>query len=157
MARVTVYENNFNRPVQTGLLTDATTFSTELSIAYSSITYPSTSSNFQLLTQTWYDNYTWQSGTPLSSGFDGTQSSSSGFQAATNSTYPPSIKQLARQPIQCLGLLRVQKNRILGIQQLSVQRQLLRIIATGSYKPRAATSRVVWTRPRSNTLSTGRL
>jgi hypothetical protein len=40
---VTVYENNLNRPVQTGLITDATSFAGEISGASTSITYPATS------------------------------------------------------------------------------------------------------------------
>lgn len=56
---VTVYENNFNRPTETGLLTDNTTpFSTHLSNAYGSTGYPSTASNYEQLTVTHYDDYT---------------------------------------------------------------------------------------------------
>jgi RHS repeat-associated protein len=55
---VTVYDNGLNRPLQTGLLTDAATpFTTHLSNAYSSIAYPSTATNFELLSVIHYDDY----------------------------------------------------------------------------------------------------
>jgi RHS repeat-associated protein len=54
---VTVYENTFNRPVQTGLLTDGNSLAYHLGAAYSSVSYPSVTSGFELLTETHYDNY----------------------------------------------------------------------------------------------------
>ncbi len=48
-----------NRPIETGLLTDATTpFSTHLSNAYISTSYPSTASGYEQLSITHYDDYT---------------------------------------------------------------------------------------------------
>ena len=86
---VTVYENGHDRPIQSGLLTDPTTpLGTELSNAYNSTSYPSTTSGYQVLTQTFYDNYNWQAGTPVNSGFDASQASSAGFQPSSNTTYP---------------------------------------------------------------------
>jgi RHS repeat-associated protein len=111
---VTAYENYLDRPVETGLLTDATPFSTELSNAYSSTSYPSTSGNFQLLTQTWYDNYSWQSGTPLSGGFDGSQSSAAGFLSASNSTYPYP-QGVSLTPYSTMGLVTGSRSAILGM------------------------------------------
>jgi RHS repeat-associated protein len=99
---VTVYDN-LNRQIETGLLADATTtFATELSNAYSSTSYPGTASNFTVLTQTFYDNYAWQSSTPLSSGFDVTQTSS-GFEPASTTAYPYAVNA-AVTPYTTLGL-----------------------------------------------------
>jgi RHS repeat-associated protein len=110
---VTVYENNLNRAVQTGLLTDATSFSAELSNAYNSITYPSTVSNFELLTQTWFDTYTWQTGTPLSAGFDASQSSSTGFLPSSDASYPYP-RAVSKSTYTTLGLVTGSKKEILG-------------------------------------------
>ena len=55
---VTVYENNFNRPIQTGLLNGTSgDFNTHLNYAYVSTSYPSTANGFELLTVTHYDDY----------------------------------------------------------------------------------------------------
>ncbi|NCI45661.1 DUF6443 domain-containing protein [Sediminibacterium soli] len=63
---VTVYENTLNRPVQTGLLADASTRATHAAAAASSAGYPSVASGFELLTETFYDGYGWVTGTGLS-------------------------------------------------------------------------------------------
>ena len=111
---VTMYENNLDRPTQTGLLADATTtFATHLSNAYGSTAYPNTSANFELLTQTWYDNYTWQTGTPLSAGFDATQSSSSGFMGASD-VNPPYPRAVSLTSYTTTGLVTGAKAEILG-------------------------------------------
>jgi len=86
---VTTYDL-LNRPLQTGLLTDANNQSYHASNAYSSITYPvTTGSNFEQLTQNWYDNYTWMASTTtgLPSNIDNTQSTS-GFLTASNTATP---------------------------------------------------------------------
>lgn len=57
---VTLYENNLNRPVKTGLYTNATSFDSHRSAAQNSSVYPFTtepSSNWELLTETHYDDY----------------------------------------------------------------------------------------------------
>jgi RHS repeat-associated protein len=51
-----------NRAVRTGLLTDANTREVHQANAGQSISYPSTASNYELLTQTYYDDYTWVAG-----------------------------------------------------------------------------------------------
>src|SRR5579862_5090749 len=56
-----------NRPDSTGLLTDANNRTYHQNLAYNNINYPNTSSNFELLTQTYYDNYAWASGAGLGS------------------------------------------------------------------------------------------
>jgi hypothetical protein len=60
---VTVYDNMLNRPVKTGLLADSRSRSVLQSEADNSITYPSTASNFEVLTETYYDDYGWVSAT----------------------------------------------------------------------------------------------
>ncbi|HEX5151674.1 MAG TPA: DUF6443 domain-containing protein [Parafilimonas sp.] len=87
---VTVYDE-LNRPVQTGLLTDANSRSVHETNAASSINYPNTSSNFEQLTQTFYDNYDWVAGS--GSGLSSTLSNpdignSNYFYAASNTTAP---------------------------------------------------------------------
>lgn len=66
----TTYDNTLDRPVSSGLLTDASTpFTTHLSNAYSSIAYPNLANypGYEELSVTFYDNYTWLSsyGNPL--------------------------------------------------------------------------------------------
>jgi RHS repeat-associated protein len=86
--QVNVYDA-LNRLVKTGLLTDAsTTFATHLANAYSSISYPSTATNFTLLTQQFFDNYAWTAGTAVSSGYDASQSAATGFLTASASATP---------------------------------------------------------------------
>jgi RHS repeat-associated protein len=57
---VTKYDNSLNRPYETGLWQDvsATPFTNHLTTANGSISYPSTSSNYELLSFTRYDDYT---------------------------------------------------------------------------------------------------
>jgi len=57
---VTEYDG-LNRPYRTGLLTDANDRTYHQNLAYNSITYPSTSANYEVLTQIFYDNYSWVS------------------------------------------------------------------------------------------------
>jgi RHS repeat-associated protein len=53
---VTKYDD-LNRPKETGLWTENTAFATHLINAYTSTSYPTTASNYELLTETHYDNY----------------------------------------------------------------------------------------------------
>ncbi|MFN8289024.1 MAG: N-acetylmuramoyl-L-alanine amidase [Chitinophagaceae bacterium] len=72
---VTKYDA-LNRPVETGLWTDATPFSTHLANAAVSSSYPSPAAGYEELSKTFYDSYNWLSnyGNPLPSvynnGFD---------------------------------------------------------------------------------------
>jgi len=56
---VTVYDNDLNRPVQTGLLTDGNTRAYHQNNADTKTDYPHINNNFEQLTQTFYDNYDW--------------------------------------------------------------------------------------------------
>ncbi len=86
---VTVYDI-LNRPIQTGLLTDATPFATHLSNADNSFNYPSTTANFDLLSQNYYDDYNWVagSGTTLSSTIDGTNLNNNNYFITSYNTAP---------------------------------------------------------------------
>lgn len=55
---VTKYDD-LNRPVETGLWTNTTTASAHRTAAAGSTTYPQTASGYELLSQTYYDDYTW--------------------------------------------------------------------------------------------------
>lgn len=66
---VTEYDS-LNRPFRTGLLTDANNRSYHQNLAYNSISYPNTSSNYEVLTQTYYDDYSWVAGTGSGLGTD---------------------------------------------------------------------------------------
>lgn len=71
---ITVYDV-LNRPTQTGLLTDAnTTLATHQSNAGASTDYPSTATAFELLSENYYDDYSWvaASGTALTATIDAT-------------------------------------------------------------------------------------
>ena len=62
---VTEYDT-LNRPWRTGLLTDANDRAFHQNLAYNSNSYPNTASNYEILTQTYYDNYSWAAGVGLS-------------------------------------------------------------------------------------------
>jgi RHS repeat-associated protein len=83
---VTVYDL-LNRPVQTGLLTNATPFTTHISPtgAYNSTSYPSTAAGFELLTVTHYDDY---GSLPSGLSATGYLTSWDGNFALTSSSYP---------------------------------------------------------------------
>ncbi|MBN9297990.1 MAG: hypothetical protein J0I41_13335, partial [Filimonas sp.] len=57
---VTVYDD-LNRPVQTGLWNNATDAVTHRQNAYNSSSYPMLDNNYTLLTETFYDDYSWRS------------------------------------------------------------------------------------------------
>lgn len=72
---VTVYENSFNRPVATYLYTNANNQATHQAAANGSIAYPATAAlaSAELLTETYYDNYTWTTAAALPNIFDANQ------------------------------------------------------------------------------------
>jgi RHS repeat-associated protein len=102
-----------NRPVQTGLLTDANNRTIHAVAAYGSSSYPTvTGSNYELLTQTYYDNYSWvaSSGSGLGA-FDLSQATS-GFQAA--GTGFPFVQQVSVTPYQTTGMTTGSKVKIIS-------------------------------------------
>lgn len=86
---VTVYDV-LNRPMQTGLLTNATAFATHLTAADASAAYPSTAANFEQLSQNYYDDYSWVAGTgtTLNSTIDATNLTNSSYFITTYNTLP---------------------------------------------------------------------
>ena len=63
---VTKYDSE-NRSDSTGLLTDGNNRIYHQNLAYNSIFYPATNVNFELLTETYYDNYSWAAAKGFSS------------------------------------------------------------------------------------------
>jgi len=106
---VTKYDN-INRPIETGLLTDATTpFTTHLSNAYNSTSYPSTTTGYEQLTVTHYDNYT-SLPSGLSSSFLTTWN---GYFSATNNTTWP-YPQMPTASSATTGAVTWTQTKILG-------------------------------------------
>ena len=119
-----------DRPVATGLMTDASNYNNRAyhqNLAIASTTYPNLGSyTTELLSQTWYDNYSWvaSSGSGLGSTLDASNTSNTSiFYAASNTTapYPQTIMQTAMTR----GLMTGSKTEILesgGAQNLYVVR-----------------------------------
>jgi RHS repeat-associated protein len=105
--------DEINRPIETGLLTDATTsFATHTTNANASSSYPTTTTNYEQLSKSFYDSYSWLAaeGNPLTSGFD--NSFSSHFEAASNTVFPYPQAQTAST--QTNTLVTGSKVKILG-------------------------------------------
>jgi RHS repeat-associated protein len=86
---VTVYDV-LNRPMQTGLLTNATAFTTHLTAADLSDAYPATATAFEQLSQNYYDDYSWVagSGTTLTATIDATNLTNSNYFLTTINAAP---------------------------------------------------------------------
>jgi RHS repeat-associated protein len=86
---VTVYDV-LNRPVQTGLLTNATAFATHLTAADLSDAYPSISTGFEQLSQNYYDDYSWvaATGTALTAIIDATNLTNTNYFLTTYNAAP---------------------------------------------------------------------
>ncbi|MBI5370933.1 MAG: hypothetical protein HZA79_02775 [Sphingobacteriales bacterium] len=85
----TTYENDLNRPVSTGLWTNANDRAYHQGLAGTSTAYPTVSgASFEELTVTFYDNYLWRAayGNPLSASYDA--SFDSYFQTVSNVNWP---------------------------------------------------------------------
>ncbi|MCC6289882.1 MAG: hypothetical protein IT249_18550 [Chitinophagaceae bacterium] len=91
-----------DRPIATGLMTDASNYNNRAyhqNLAIASAAYPNVGSyTIEVLTQTWYDNYSWvaSTGSGLGSSLDASNTSNTSiFYAASNSTapYPQPISQ----------------------------------------------------------------
>ncbi|MBS1659518.1 MAG: hypothetical protein JST68_00565 [Bacteroidetes bacterium] len=90
--------DNYNRVIKKGIYIDATPFATlqananAAAIQSDGSSYPSTTSNFTLQEQHFYDKYDWLAGTPLSAGYSNT--SSSNFSSAYSVfPYPRPVTQ----------------------------------------------------------------
>ncbi len=82
--------DSLNRPWRTGLLTDANTRVYHQNLAYNSTAYPVTSANYEVLTQTFYDNYSWVSSVApgLSSSLATTYTSNANYFNTAYNTWP---------------------------------------------------------------------
>ncbi|MBK9570517.1 MAG: hypothetical protein IPO53_11815 [Chitinophagaceae bacterium] len=81
--------DEINRPILTGLWADTTYWSVHENNARYSLNYPNPTNNYEVLTQTFYDDYSWVSGTGLSSSFIDTYISNTNyFYTASNTTFP---------------------------------------------------------------------
>jgi RHS repeat-associated protein len=111
---VTKYDN-LNRPDSTGLLTDANNLTYHQNLAANSSSYPNTSSNFELLSQTYYDNYNWVSGTgsSLGSSLDQTYTSSSTYFNTSYNTSPAYAQQI-KQSVQTTGMVTGSMAKVIG-------------------------------------------
>ena len=108
---VTVYDY-LNRPIQTGILSDGSSFSTNISGAYSSNNYPTVSSNFQLLSITHYDDY---SGLPsgLYAGLSSNGNWGNHISATNNSSFPYPQYPLKNNAYGIKGLVTWSQMRVL--------------------------------------------
>jgi len=83
--------DSLNRPILSGLWTDANNRSFHQNLAGASVTYPTPSTGYTVLTQSYYDDYTWVSGS--GSGLSSTaittyNGNTSYFYTADNTTFP---------------------------------------------------------------------
>jgi RHS repeat-associated protein len=111
----TIYDNNTNLPVSTGLITDTTNYNNltyHLQNAYNSITYPNLASypGYEELTVTFYDNYTWLSsyGNPLPASYS--NSYDTYFQTGSLWPYP----QANTQSVQTKTMVTGTRTKIIG-------------------------------------------
>ncbi|TXJ29020.1 MAG: hypothetical protein E6Q24_04910 [Chitinophagaceae bacterium] len=105
---VTKYDE-LNRPVETGLWVSPSSFATHRVAAFTSTSYPSTISDYDLLTVTHYDNYSNLPG-GLTNTFDNVGSSE--FYASYNTS--PEYAQQLSPSTRTLGLITWRQTKILG-------------------------------------------
>ena len=94
---VTVYDS-LDRPFMSGLFTDANNQSYHQNLAAASITYPNTSSNYERLTQTYYDDYSWASGAGVISSLNTTYTSNGVLFNTTYNTNPSFARPIVQYP-----------------------------------------------------------
>lgn len=104
---VTKYDA-LNRPVETGKWTNSSSLATHLSAAYSSIDYPSTTTDYEMLTLAHYDDYT---GLPAELS-DHLTTWNSNFSATDNNNWP--YPQLPQKSNVTKGLVTWTQTKILG-------------------------------------------
>jgi len=83
--------DSLNRPLITGIWTTTGDRTYHQNLAGSSITYPTPSSNYTVLTQMYYDNYSWVSGSGsgvANFAYTGYNSNTNYFYTASDVTYP---------------------------------------------------------------------
>jgi RHS repeat-associated protein len=114
--QVTEYDY-LQRPLRTGLWTNASSRETHQSAAASVATYPApndldTTSNYEILTETYYDTYGWVSGTGLSSTLDNSNTSNSNY-FYTNTAAPEYAQSIAATA-SVRGLVTGMRTKVLG-------------------------------------------
>ncbi|RXK87446.1 RHS repeat-associated core domain-containing protein [Filimonas effusa] len=107
---ITAYDN-FSRPVRTYLWTNTADRSYHEGQAWNNNAYPQIGSGFELLTETYYDNYNWTSGTGLSASIDTAQRGTS-FLAPSDLTFPYARPVI--QAVKAKGLVTGSKVKQLG-------------------------------------------
>ncbi len=109
---VTKYDGE-NRPDSTGLLTDANNRAYHQNLSEHSTSYPSTVSNFELLSQTFYDNYNWATAQGVTGSFFTTYTTSSSYFNTTYNTSPVYAQQIVQYPI-TLGMVTGIQGKVIG-------------------------------------------
>jgi RHS repeat-associated protein len=108
---VTVYDN-LNRPIKTGLLTNSNTRDYHQQLAYPAVGYPNTSSGFELLTETYYDDYDWVNGTGLTATLSTQDINATNFINSYNTA--PLYAQPLTQQAYVRGQVTGTKTKVLG-------------------------------------------
>ncbi len=112
---ITVYENNLNRPKQTVLYNDANNQQYHATQAANSITYPAVPAGgwgTALLTETYYDDYSWLSLSPALTAFNATTLTNSQYYTSTFAE--PKYAQPLTQNNTALGQVTGTKVRVLN-------------------------------------------
>ncbi len=102
-----------NRPDSMGLLTDANNRSYHQNLSEHSISYPSTVSNFELLSQTFYDNYNWATAQGVTGAFITSYTTSSSYFNTSYNTTPVYAQQIVQYPI-TLGMVTGTQTKVIG-------------------------------------------
>lgn len=113
--QVMEYENSLNRVRRTGLLSNSNDRGYHQSQALSSVSYPGTTTDFELLTEVFYDNYSWiaGTGTSLGSTMDITNAANSSYFITTYNSAPAYAVALVPN-YQVRGLSTGNKVKVLG-------------------------------------------
>jgi RHS repeat-associated protein len=110
--------DSLNRPILTGLWTNANNLQYHQNLAIDSANYPNPSTSKEILTQTYYDNYTWVSGsgatftTSMYTGFSGNTNL---FYTASDASYPyPRALTAVTAGTSTLGMVTGIKKEVIG-------------------------------------------
>jgi RHS repeat-associated protein len=108
---VTEYDT-LDRPYRTGLLTDGNSQSYHQNLAWDKSTYPNTSANYEVLTQTGYDDYTTLPAGAASSTLDGGNINGTNFYTSYNAA--PRYEQQIAQSTQTKGAVTWTKTEVVA-------------------------------------------
>ena len=112
---MTTEYDSLNRPWRTGLLSDANNRSFHQNLAANSINYPNTSANYEVMTQTFYDDYAWIAGlgTTLTGTIDTTSTSNASY-FNINYNIGPVYAQQIKPLYVTRGLITGSKTKVIG-------------------------------------------